>query len=88
MRRSSSSWRASRSDSAQLGCQLGFPGTDLSVARMGYGAMQLAGPGVFGPVANEDPAKLIDELAAEGIAFVPFFPIGGIQSDPVRDRQS
>jgi len=24
---------------------------DLTVTRMGYGAMQLAGPGVFGPAA-------------------------------------
>jgi len=26
-----------------------FPGTPMTVNRMGYGAMQLAGPGVFGP---------------------------------------
>ena len=29
---------------------------DLTVARMGYGAMQLAGPGVFGPPAHPDDA--------------------------------
>ena len=26
-----------------------FPGTSMEVNRMGYGAMQLAGPHVFGP---------------------------------------
>ncbi len=29
---------------------------DLSLTRMGYGAMQLAGPGVFGPPRNRDEA--------------------------------
>jgi len=35
-------------DSA-LGGRFTFPGTSFEVRRMGYGAMQLAGPGVFGP---------------------------------------
>lgn len=34
-----------------------FPGTTLEVARMGYGAMQLAGPHVFGPPKDEAAAK-------------------------------
>ncbi|MCA9720707.1 MAG: oxidoreductase [Myxococcales bacterium] len=34
-----------------------FPGTALEVARMGYGAMQLAGPHVFGPPKDEEAAK-------------------------------
>src|SRR6202453_3654685 len=29
---------------------------DLTVTRMGFGAMQLAGPGVFGPPADRDEA--------------------------------
>ena len=29
---------------------------DLTVTRMGYGAMQLAGPGVFGPPTDRDAA--------------------------------
>jgi pyridoxine 4-dehydrogenase len=29
---------------------------DLTVTRMGYGAMQLAGPGVFGPPKDRDEA--------------------------------
>jgi aryl-alcohol dehydrogenase-like predicted oxidoreductase len=33
-----------------------FPGTSLTVHRMGYGAMQLAGPGVFGPPRDVDAA--------------------------------
>jgi aryl-alcohol dehydrogenase-like predicted oxidoreductase len=33
-----------------------FPGTSLTVNRMGYGAMQLAGPGVWGPPKDRDAA--------------------------------
>ncbi len=29
---------------------------DLELSRVGYGAMQLAGPGVFGPPADHDAA--------------------------------
>jgi pyridoxine 4-dehydrogenase len=36
-----------------------FPGTSLSVNRMGYGAMQLAGPHVFGPPKDEDEARAV-----------------------------
>ena len=32
-----------------LGGRFTFPGTPLAVQRVGYGAMQLAGPGVYGP---------------------------------------
>ena len=32
-----------------LGGRFTFPGTSLTVNRLGYGAMQLAGPGVYGP---------------------------------------
>jgi pyridoxine 4-dehydrogenase len=34
---------------ANLGGSFTLPGGDLSLRRMGYGAMQLAGPGVWGP---------------------------------------
>ena len=30
---------------------------DRAVRRMGYGAMQLAGPGMFGPPKNHDAAS-------------------------------
>src|SRR3954462_13912746 len=36
-----------------------FPGTTLSVNRMGYGAMQLAGPHVFGPPKDPDEARAV-----------------------------
>jgi pyridoxine 4-dehydrogenase len=45
-----------------------FPGTSLSVNRMGYGAMQLAGPHVFGPPKSEDEAlAVLREAIALGI---------------------
>jgi pyridoxine 4-dehydrogenase len=41
---------------------------DLTVNRVGYGAMQLAGPGVFGPPADRDEAvRVLREAVALGI---------------------
>jgi aryl-alcohol dehydrogenase-like predicted oxidoreductase len=41
---------------------------DRTVKRMGYGAMQLAGPGVFGPPKDHDAAiAVLREAAASGI---------------------
>jgi pyridoxine 4-dehydrogenase len=40
-------------------------GGDLTVTRMGYGAMQLAGPGVFGPPADRDAALAVLREAVE-----------------------
>ncbi len=51
--------------STQLGGTFKFPGTELAVNRMGYGAMQLAGPGVFGPPRDRDVAKAILREAVE-----------------------
>jgi pyridoxine 4-dehydrogenase len=47
-----------------------FPGGtyqlgDLTVGRMGFGAMQLAGPGVFGPPADHDEAIAVLRTAVE-----------------------
>jgi aryl-alcohol dehydrogenase-like predicted oxidoreductase len=43
-------------------------GTDLSISRMGYGAMQLAGPGVFGPPKDEQAAlAVLREAVALGV---------------------
>jgi pyridoxine 4-dehydrogenase len=39
--------------------------SDLTVTRMGYGAMQLAGPGVFGPPADRDGAIAVLREAIE-----------------------
>lgn len=45
-----------------------FPGTDISVNRMGYGAMQLAGPGVFGPAKDPEEARaVLREALALGV---------------------
>src|SRR6478736_8280375 len=44
---------------AMLGGQFTFPGTSLTVQRMGYGAMQLAGPGVWGPPRDPDAAVVV-----------------------------
>lgn len=45
-----------------------FPGTDLTVNRMGYGAMQLAGPHVFGEPKDPDEAlAVLREAIALGV---------------------
>ena len=45
-----------------------FPGTSLTVNRLGYGAMQLAGPGVFGPPKDVDGAlAVLREAVASGV---------------------
>lgn len=44
---------------------------DLTVTRVGYGAMQLAGPGVFGPPRNRDEALAVLRTAVDlGITHV------------------
>jgi len=41
---------------------------DREVSRLGYGAMQLAGPGVFGPVKNEARAiQVLRDAVASGV---------------------
>jgi aryl-alcohol dehydrogenase-like predicted oxidoreductase len=42
-----------------VGGQFTFPGTSLTVHRIGYGAMQLAGPGVGGPPKEPDGAVAV-----------------------------
>ena len=45
-----------------------FPAPSLSVNRMGYGAMQLAGPHVFGPPKDPDEARaVLREALALGV---------------------
>src|SRR5271165_1708323 len=45
-----------------------FPGTALAVHRIGYGAMQLAGPGVFGPPQDPEAAvAVLREAVASGV---------------------
>jgi pyridoxine 4-dehydrogenase len=53
---------------AVLGGTFTFPGTSLTVNRMGYGAMQLAGPQVFGPPRDIDAAvAVLREAVASGV---------------------
>ncbi len=49
-------------DTAKLGGRFTFPGTQLTVHRLGYGAMQLAGPHAFGP--PKDRAATVQVLRA------------------------
>jgi pyridoxine 4-dehydrogenase len=52
----------------ELGGRLTFPGTSMTVNRMGYGAMQLAGPQVFGPPRDVDGAiAVLREAVAAGV---------------------
>jgi pyridoxine 4-dehydrogenase len=54
--------------STKLGGNFMLPGTELTVHRMGYGAMQLAGPGVFGPPRDEAAAvAVLKEAVAAGV---------------------
>ncbi len=51
-----------------LGGNFTLAGTSTSVKRMGYGAMQLAGPGVFGPPRDVDAAiAVLREAVASGL---------------------
>jgi aryl-alcohol dehydrogenase-like predicted oxidoreductase len=51
-----------------LGGGFRFPGTSLTVHRIGYGAMQLAGPGVWGPPKDPDGAvAVLREAVAAGV---------------------
>jgi len=53
---------------ATLGGWFTFPGTSLTVQRIGYGAMQLAGPGVWGPPKDPDGAvAVLREAVAAGV---------------------
>lgn len=54
--------------SANLGGRFTFPGTSLVVKRVGYGAMQLAGPGMTGPIKNHETAlAVLREAIASGV---------------------
>jgi aryl-alcohol dehydrogenase-like predicted oxidoreductase len=51
-----------------LGGSFTFPGTSFTVNRMGYGAMQLAGPQVWGPPRDRDAAlAVLREAIASGV---------------------
>jgi aryl-alcohol dehydrogenase-like predicted oxidoreductase len=51
-----------------LGGSFTLPGSSMTVKRMGYGAMQLAGPGVWGPPRDVDGAiAVLREAVAAGV---------------------
>jgi pyridoxine 4-dehydrogenase len=55
-------------DQTKLGGSFPFPGTSTTVRRMGYGAMQLAGPGVWGPPRDPDAAvAVLCEAVSAGV---------------------
>jgi pyridoxine 4-dehydrogenase len=52
----------------KLGGAFTIPGTSMTLNRMGYGAMQLAGPGVWGPPRDVDAAiAVLREALATGV---------------------
>jgi pyridoxine 4-dehydrogenase len=52
----------------KLGGAFTFPGTSMTVNRMGYGAMQLAGPQVWGPPRDTNAAvAVLREAVAAGV---------------------
>lgn len=52
----------------QLGGRFTFPGTTLTLHRVGYGAMQLAGPHVFGPPQDRTEAiAVLREAITSGV---------------------
>ena len=51
-----------------LGGSFTFVNTTMTVNRMGYGAMQLAGPQVFGPPRDPDEAiRVLREALGSGV---------------------
>lgn len=55
-------------EKTNLSGEFTLPKTSLTLNRIGYGAMQLAGPGVFGPPKNHDDAiAVLREAVALGI---------------------
>jgi pyridoxine 4-dehydrogenase len=60
--------RSNTMSEATLGGRFTFPGTSLTVQRIGYGAMQLAGPGVWGPPKDPDGAvAVLREAVTAGV---------------------
>src|SRR6476620_4500704 len=55
-------------EKAKFGGAFTLPGTSMSLNRMGYGAMQLAGPQVWGPPRDVDAAiAVLREAIATGV---------------------
>jgi pyridoxine 4-dehydrogenase len=57
-----------RDGALDLGASFTLPGTSVTLQRMGYGAMQLAGPGVYGPPRDPNAAlAVLREAVAAGV---------------------
>jgi len=55
-------------EQTELAGRFTLPGTSMTVNRMGYGAMQLAGPGVFGPPRDVNAAiAVLRKAVASGV---------------------
>ena len=64
--------------SDKLGGTFTFPNTSITVHRIGYGAMQLAGPGVYGPPKDEAACiTVLREAVAAGVDHIDTADIYG-----------
>lgn len=75
-------------DSTNLGGTFTLPGTDITLHRMGYGAMQLAGPHVFGPPKDRDGALAVLRAAVEhGVDYIDTSDFSGphVTSEIIRE---
>jgi aryl-alcohol dehydrogenase-like predicted oxidoreductase len=55
-------------EQTDLGCSFTFPGTSITVNRIGYGAMRLSGPQIWGPPKDPDAAvAVLREAVALGV---------------------
>jgi pyridoxine 4-dehydrogenase len=60
--------RNSMIEQIDLDCSFTFPGTSMTVNRMGYGAMRLAGPEIFGPPNDRNTAiAVLREAVDSGV---------------------
>src|SRR5262249_41027443 len=60
--------KATMTEETKLGGAFRLPGTSMSLNRMGYGAMQLAGPQVFGPPRDVGAGiAVLREAVASGV---------------------
>src|SRR5882762_3197070 len=60
--------RMTKQMSLELGGSFTLPGTSMTLHRMGYGAMQLAGPQVWGPPRDVDAAiSVLREAVSSGV---------------------
>lgn len=60
---------------------------DLTVTRMGYGAMQLAGPHVFGPPVDRDAAVAVLREAVERGSHTSTPPTSTAPTSPTRSSR-